>query len=190
VGTRLRTGEHLLYLGTFFTVLESRVAFERLGDHLLGPRPFDWHISLPVGTVLDRVAGHMVLSEPETGKRITAVLSLARTALEREGVRGSAQFAPWQVGLPTGLPELCFDSPGRQPGDICASAVATFAGSLRKHCAQHGISRLRVTGGLSGEDWLLRYFEATAGVQLERIEGDTAAAGAASLALAALEGRS
>jgi sugar (pentulose or hexulose) kinase len=182
-GARIRPGESLLYLGTFFSIMNAVVAFEDLGPHLLAKEPFSWSISMPVGAAIDRASGHLFPEEPSTTRRIEETLHAAESYVKhRSAVDERVAFPPWQTGQPSHALRrfVLGDSPNR--GAVAVAPVATFASALKEHCLTSGICSMRVTGGYAENDWLLRFLSREAEVKLKPLRQSFDAAGAARFA--------
>lgn len=165
---KLRQKEHLIYLGTFFSVLE---ALEDLSKGIYGNYkrlPYRWHISLEGGALLERLAATYFPLEEDRSKQIAEYLKMARKSLvEKDREINHIIKTEWFMGKPVYTLPILSNQYGKDNSVFGLAAIPffSFAKNLKLYFEKVEFDGLvQVVGGLSSNEWIVNYLSQYAGI--------------------------
>ena len=159
--TKLKTNEHLIYLGTFFSVLEAKLDFSKGIPKNLVPPPYTWHISLEGGALIERLAASYFPLEENRSDQISRYLEIARNNLrvDNEKIRRIVK-KKWTLGKPVQmLPELSSPKDANNTlSELTVIPFISFAQALESYFTdKRGEGVVHVVGGLSPNEWIAEF---------------------------------
>ncbi|MCP4304544.1 MAG: hypothetical protein GY788_06650 [bacterium] len=182
--SRAEPGAHLLYLGTWFSLM-------RCGEEEVIPScgsalpSYEWVVSLPAGALLDRLStGWFGLENPTPSAAMAETLAAARWALDAGEPLPEIPRSYWGPGLATDtLPSI---SGGFGVGQLAAAPIKQFGDLLVEYCEARSPLDVLVAGGVAeASEWLLAYLGEVAPIRVVGTVEGADGLGAAEYALRA-----
>ncbi|EKD64438.1 MAG: xylulokinase [uncultured bacterium] len=184
--TSLKKNGHLIYLGTFFSVLEAKESFVNGLPVGISSLPYQWHISLEGGAFIERLASSFFPIEESRSGQISKLLKLAEHATSK----GNANYKEiaiqeWTLNKPVQmLPLLCEFCVGETTtADLSLIPFSSFTKALIRYIEEVNLAGdVPVIGGLSQNEWILEYIEKNVDIKCSSKSKIYGAEGAALLA--------
>lgn len=165
--TCLKANEHLIYLGTFFSVLESIIDFSNGIPSNFVSNPYKWHISLEGGALIERLAASYFPFEENRGQQITRYLE----TLQRDKdlvieATNHIVTQQWALGKPVQmLPELTNSSTASNHiSNLVSIPFISFTEALKTYFEKKtNEGMVHVVGGLSSPKWITEFLSKNSG---------------------------
>lgn len=187
VAARLPAGAQLVYLGTFFSVMQATADFSGSIPSAFTTVPYTWQISFPGGAIIERLAAAKYSRAQGRQKQIESFLKSAELGLENDSADLRVARRSWKIGEPTlSVPLLVPTGSTYSETEIALAPIRTFASAVADFFANSATREIRVAGGLSRCKWLCRYIEDVADIRLIHTPPIEDAEGAALFALASM----
>jgi hypothetical protein len=173
----------LIYLGTFFSVMETNTDFSGSIPSTFTKIPYKWHISFPGGAIIERLASSHYPRELSRQGQIELFLRAAEEAAQQGLEPLRIRRMRWRIGKSaSNVPHMRTGARENFSGQIALAPIHTFAEAVRDLFRNAKKRNVRVAGGLSKHKWICRYIEDIANLHFENTPAIYGAEGAALLA--------
>lgn len=186
----LKKGDFLLYLGTFFSVLEVKENVNYSSVLKNGVIPYRWHISLPGGSIIERLASSFYCTTNNRSMQIKQYLEEAFK--KHEDTNGTECMrmilGDWQFGVRTSnVPSFDCDSELTNLSSVFRCVFDIIVDRSKKLFSSKQVEKMYIGGGFSKDPFVLNYIRENIHVEMFSNVSIVGAEGAALLAFDARE---